>query len=197
MTTLADALIIGTPLHGGFFAGHFQVAGQRHGLIVSPKAGDLARAAWSTKDADIAGAVSFCDGVANTVAMAEAGCPHAKAVQALDIAGFTDWYLPSRDELELLYRHFKPSDETNYVYRAGDNPSSLPPGYPYTEASPSQTPVLAFQEGGAEAFEAVWYWSSTQYSRNYAWGQTFDVGNQFNDNKSYEGRARAVRRFIP
>jgi hypothetical protein len=50
-----------------------------------------------------------------------------------------------------------------------------------------------------ETFEVkAWYWSSTQcagYS-DYAWGQGFDDGNQDDGNKSFEGRARAVRRFL-
>ena len=127
--------------------------------------------------------------------MAEAGSPVAKAAQALSIGGFTDWYIPARDELELLYRHFKPTEETNYVFRNGDNPSSLPVGYPYAEDSPLQTAVDAFREGGEHAFEDSWYWASTQYSRDNAWLQGFDDGGQNDNGKADEGRARAVRRF--
>jgi hypothetical protein len=47
-----------------------------------------------------------------------------------------------------------------------------------------------------ELFEPGWYWSSTQYSRYLAWHQYFGDGDQFISGKSYEGRARAVRRFI-
>ena len=190
-------LVIGAPLQGGFYAGQIRIADALHILIVSPKTGELASAPWHAKAADVADATSFFDGAANTAAMLGAECPHAIAVRNLEIAGFTDWYLPSRDELELLYRHFKPTTETNYVHRHGDNPSSVPAGYPYTEALPAQTPALAFQAGGAEAFEDAWHWSSTQHSRNNAWGQYFDDGDQYDGVKSYEGRARAVRRFIP
>ena len=41
-----------------------------------------------------------------------------------------------------------------------------------------------------------WYWSSTQYSATSAWGQHFDGGRQGGNGKSYEGRARAVRRLL-
>jgi hypothetical protein len=47
-----------------------------------------------------------------------------------------------------------------------------------------------------ELFTAHWFWTSTQYSRRYAWNQTFDAGSQSNHTKGYEGRARAVRRLI-
>lgn len=39
------------------------------------------------------------------------------------------------------------------------------------------------------------YWTSTQGSASTAWSQTFGRGDQSHDTKSYEGRARAVRRL--
>lgn len=49
----------------------------------------------------------------------------------------------------------------------------------------------------AEAFEPVWHWSSTQFSRNGAYTQGFDYGDTSSSGKSWEGgRARAVRRFL-
>jgi len=43
-----------------------------------------------------------------------------------------------------------------------------------------------------------WYWTSEQTAHNvsYAWMQNFDYGNQYNDRKSDEYRARAVRRLL-
>jgi hypothetical protein len=46
-----------------------------------------------------------------------------------------------------------------------------------------------------EQFDKAWHWTSEQYSRNTAWYQGFDGGNQHYYGKAYEGRARAVRRF--
>jgi hypothetical protein len=46
-----------------------------------------------------------------------------------------------------------------------------------------------------DCFEAEWHWTSEQYSDAYAWGQYFGNGTQGTGNKSYEGWARAVRRF--
>ena len=42
-----------------------------------------------------------------------------------------------------------------------------------------------------------WYWTSTQHAddSDYAWMQDFDYGYQISNRKSYEGRARAVRRL--
>ena len=40
-----------------------------------------------------------------------------------------------------------------------------------------------------------YYWTSTQCSADYAWLQLFNYGLQYGSFKSYEGRARAVRRL--
>ena len=46
-----------------------------------------------------------------------------------------------------------------------------------------------------DQFAPAWYWSSEQAGPSYAWGQNFSDGYQFSDYRSYEGRARAVRRL--
>jgi hypothetical protein len=186
----------GTPFGGGFYVGRFVVNGDVYASVVAPKAsGETSRTIWLPTYTEIVGADSLFDGFGNTRAMAEAGSEVAKWALGLDIDGQTDWYLPARDELELLYRHLKPTDDENYVYRHGENPSSLPPGYPYTIHLPGQTPVELFRTDGAEALEPAWYWTSTQYSAGGAWGQYFDDGSQVNALKDYPGRARAVRRI--
>lgn len=186
---------IGTQFEGGFFAGLFNLNGDTYALIVSPKShGELEEAAWGLRGLDIP-ARSYNDGMANTQAMAEAGSDLARWMLALEIGGFTDWYLPSRDELELLYRNLKPTTDGNYTWRAGDNPSSVPPGYPYTEEVPAQTAAAAFQDDADEALAAEWYWSSTQCSPGGAWIQGFGGGGQGGGHEGGEGRARAVRRF--
>jgi hypothetical protein len=47
-----------------------------------------------------------------------------------------------------------------------------------------------------DQFQPAWYWSGEQYAANpsFAWFQYFNNGNQYYNRKSYEGRARAVRR---
>ncbi|MEP6770269.1 MAG: DUF1566 domain-containing protein [Polaromonas sp.] len=42
----------------------------------------------------------------------------------------------------------------------------------------------------------AWHWTGTQYSDSSAWGQYFNDGYQGNLTKSYEARARAVRRLV-
>jgi hypothetical protein len=194
LTHLAYA--IGAQVGGGTFAGVINVAGEAFALIVAPKTGDL-RGAWHAQRARVAGAESFCDGLENTRAMAEAGSILAAEALALVIDGFNDWYIPSRDELELVYRHLKPTTEENYAYDDGENANSVPPGEEYTADFPVMTGVLAFQHGAPDALTPTWYWSSTQYAPgpSIAWSQDFNVGLQVSHRKSAEGRARAVRRL--
>jgi hypothetical protein len=185
----------GSPFEGGFYVGRIRVNDAVFALIVAPKAaGDIDDSTWGDYGRDVTGARSFFDGLANTLAMAEAGSDLAQRVLQLQINGHSDWYLPSRDELELLYRHLKPTAQENYRWR-GDNPSSVPAGYAYSSGAPAQCADAAFQAGGEQALDDTWYWSSTQLSAHYAWYQGFDDGYQYGDDKINELRARAVRRF--
>lgn len=189
---------VGTAIEGGFFVGVINLAGEHYGLVVAPKnGGEHGPAPWSKSDKALAGARSYCDGHANTEAMAKAGSALAAWARGLELDGFTDWYLPSRDELELCYRHLKPGSEKNYQYRSGDNPSSVPTGYPYTDTNPPQTSVANFQDDGPDAFAADRYWSSTQVAGGepYAWFQRFSTGTQYGNDEYGELRARAVRRY--
>jgi hypothetical protein len=48
-----------------------------------------------------------------------------------------------------------------------------------------------------EHFKSAWYWSCEQPAADagYAWFQGFNYGGQDHGHKSFEGRARAVRRL--
>lgn len=187
---------VGDPYEGGFYAGCIRAGQQTFALIAAPHAAEIVEVRWHKSIKRVAGAGSFFDGRANTEAMAAAGSPLAVKILALEIAGFADWYLPSRDELELLYRGFKPTGEPNWCFR-GDNPSSVPAGYAYQKTIPPQTAIEAFRPGGAEAFADERYWSSTQYAGNEdcAWAQDFGLGYQGGSHEGLELRARPVRRL--
>lgn len=199
MNAIAKAVLpaIGTAYEGGFFGGLITLNGETYGLVVAPKAqGELEEATWGVYGNDLPGAISFNDGLANTQAMAAAESDLARWMLALDIAGFSDWYLPSRDELEILYRNLKPTTQQNYCsFRDGENPSTVPVSYPYSSTNPAQTHASAFAEDGEESFAPRWYWASTQFSPYGAWVQYFGGGGQLYARKDNECRARAVRRF--
>ncbi|MCT8948443.1 DUF1566 domain-containing protein [Pseudomonas iridis] len=186
---------IGQPFGGGFFSGIIRDpdTGKRYLSITAGAAHELV-GEWGKYGEKIEGADSFTNGRANTEAMAASGSELAQQVLALDIGGFTDWAIPARDQQELQYRHFKPTTEENWANsRNGDNPNSEPVGLLYSEGSPAQTTLAAFQEDGAEAFRDTWYWSSSQRSAGTAFLMNFDDGYQDYYGKLYELRVRPVR----
>ena len=169
--------LIGTSMGGGFYAGRIRIGEQVFALIVAPKAeGEHEDTPWNKSVKSVEGAQSYFDGAANTNAMALAGSKLAKWAQWLRIGGHDDWYLPSQDELEVMYRNLKPTTKNNDLWgRSGINISAVPPAYPYGSDAPAQTMAEAFQAGGDQAFDKAWYWSSTQHASNsdYAWNQNF------------------------
>ncbi|MQA39006.1 Lcl C-terminal domain-containing protein [Rugamonas aquatica] len=189
--------IIGAPFGGGYFTGIIQVEGKQFALITAGAAGEL-RGKLQSAPAMVDGAKHRADGQTNTEALASAGSELAQAAMALTVNGFSDWYIPSRDEQELQYRAFKPTAQENYADgEDGINPSSVPVGEAYADETPTQTTVETFREGGADALEDWWYWSSTQHASypSGAWSQNFNDGNQYYYHESSEGRVRVVRRL--
>lgn len=193
--------LLGTAMDGGYYAGRIVVDGQAYALIVAPKAeGEKKPSQWIAGYKDVPGAMSYNDGLANTNDMAEAGSKLAKWARDLRIGGHDDWYIPSQDELEVIYRNLKPTTKENYCWaRSGINLSAPEPTRPYTPDHPAQTLAEAFQEGGEQAFKADWYWTSTRHiaSSDLAWCQDFNGGYQgSNGNANGKLRARAVRRLV-
>jgi hypothetical protein len=199
---------IGDPYGGGYFGGYISSTTNgiaTHMIIVSPKTSGEFAGQWRTTDTAITGADSLWDGWQNTLDMVAAGdCPIATTARALSIGGYTDWYVPARDELEVLYYNLKNVSQANYIAggNLGVNPSAVPVGRPvstaYTAARPSQTGLVAWQVGGSEAFADYLFWSSSEASATLAWLQYFYSGNpglQNHLDKTTTSYVRAVRRL--
>ena len=186
---------IGTAMEGGYFGGIINVNGTHKGVIWAPKQEGQIKSILMPARKRIEGAGSPSDCAANMKALIEADSPAAKKISELNINGFNDWVIPSRDVLELGYRHFKPDTCENYrSWRDGENSNSVPPCWLYTEESPAQTTLDAFKTGGEEAFDTAWYLSSTVLPQgNAAFTQGFDDGPQLSIRLSAECRVRAVR----
>lgn len=179
---------------GGYFSGKIRFPdGTIFGVITAPKAQGEFSAIWLPEYKDVPGASSFFDSRANTLAMAEAGSEAAQKALASEINGHKDWVIGARDIVEVQFRAHKPTTDKNYVYRSGDNPSSVPVGYPYSGDFPAQTTDTLFKEGGPEAFERAWYGTSTQSSADFAWFQVFGYGAQGTGYKDGEFVFRLVR----
>jgi hypothetical protein len=190
--------VIGQVFGGGFYAGQIGVGGvATHYLVVGPvSTAENASIQWKTTNTTTAGTSSVIDGPTNSSNMNNASHPAAQFCEGLTIGGFSDWYMPAKNELEVCYYNLKPTTLSNNT-SSGTNTNAVPsrPSN-YTAGTPAQTSAAAFQTGGAEDFSiSAVYWSSTQGVTYSAWWQDFDNGSQAtNGYKSYSRRVRAVRR---
>ena len=81
--------------------------GKQHGLIAASE--NLDKAAWGANTSLKTDAASKTDGAANTAACMKAGIAKTEAAGICDSYekdGFSDWFLPAVDQLEVLYKAF-------------------------------------------------------------------------------------------
>ena len=196
-TPSAGPTVIGQSFQGGYYAGQISTAGNGVAdfyLIVAPKAtGETNNIAFAT--GSFSDPTSVINGPANSTTMNNANHPAAQYCKGLTIGGYTDWYLPAKNELELLYYYFKPFGTEN-ITGVGANSNAVPPRGNYTTTVPPVTPLTAWQSGGSESFSSQRYWSSTQHDINSGLFQEFFTGNQNFITKTTTGSSwvRAVRR---
>ena len=97
----------------------------------------------------------------------------AGVADAYTTATASDWFLPSRDELNEVCKYAR-----NTGQAAGAS----------TECTGGSAPTL-------RGFASVGYWSSSEGVANGAWGQYFGLGNQSLYNKAFGYSVRPVRAF--
>ena len=120
---------------------------------------------WAESTANVTGAISYNDGLANTLAVVKAGSALAKKITELSIGKFKDWYLPSR--LELLIAHHELA--STKAFKPGGEQAFDPAWY--------------------------WSSTQHAAGSVSAWMQDFGYGLQNDTRKSNDYRARAVRRI--
>jgi hypothetical protein len=199
--------VIGEPFGGGYFAGyisHTADGNPTHALIVAPRANGATgtgytlttNLTWKTANTTTADTTSSFDGAANTAAMVTAGIGDHLAAEFcvnLSIGGYTDWYLPSRYELDIAYFNLKPGTTANNT-NWGTNIYAVPQrNSNWTAAYPTQTALTAFNTS-TEAFVAANHWSSTELNAN-GWLLNFNDGTQFFLGKTVLNRVRAFRKL--
>ena len=198
ITTPADVpTVIGQAFGGGFYAGQISTTANSvatHYLVIGPLSSAQSTLQWKNANTTTAGTSSDIDGPTNSSNMNNASHPAAQFCEGLTIGGFSDWYMPAKNELEVCYFNLKPTTTSNDT-SAGTNTNAVPSrGSNYTSGTPAQTSAAAFQSGGSEAFAAFNYWSSTEFSATNARKQIFNDGLQNYLYKTNSYRVRAVRR---
>ena len=144
--------------------------GVEHGLIVD-KTDLIISQAWSNIDQTLIGpsAQSSWDGLNNSnTIVVQAGHTNSAAALCLNSTngGQSDWYLPSIDELNLLWNN-----------RFNVNKS------------------LSTNVGATVLTTLASYWSSTEYGDSFAWNFYFSYGYTFCLSKNNAFYVRAVRAF--
>ena len=199
---------IGQKFEGSYLAGVIRVKDSAYLILAAPKSTE-GGVQFKTTYSSTPNTQLVNDGWANTNAMNNNKHPAAQYCRSLTVGGHTDLYLPSRDELELCYRVFKPTNLSNNTYVAGNftgnlslengaNRSSIPTGAGYTETNPAQTIVTAFRASSVEAFARDWYWTGTESSSftHRSLIQNFSNGYQLWNSKTGVHRVRGVRRVL-
>jgi len=177
-TTYGNELIINPTIGKSFCSGiifYVDATGQ-HGLIGASN-DQASTIEWGCNGTAINGADGTVVGTGsqNTTDIL-IGCsdnnitdsPAARICRNYTGGGYNDWYLPSKDELYLLYLH-----KTIFVTNI------------YTNA------------GGFESSSNAYYWSSSEIDNFNVWAQSFYTGNKETHSKYgiYKGRVRAIRAF--
>ena len=165
-------LSIGDSHQGGIV---FYLDGNGGGLIAAPT-DQSTGTNWGCIGSIISGAdgTAIGTGSQNTIDI-EVGCTAngtaADICANLTLVGFSDWFLPSSDEINLIWQNLADSDG-NGVNTGQSDPNNI---------------------GG---FDNSYYWSSTESDNNNAWIQSFINGSWGGGNsKASSHRVRAVRAF--
>jgi|SRR5690554_412395 len=103
--------LIGEAMQGGYYIGNMTIpSGVDAGIYAIIMAGTEGQSTttrqWKVRTDSTPNTESLIDGLANTYAMVAAGIDdHPAAKWCIDYAGggFSDWYLPSKDELNLAW----------------------------------------------------------------------------------------------
>jgi hypothetical protein len=194
---------IGQAYAGGFYAGQISTSGNgvaNFNLVIGPKA-SAENSSRKFKNANTVdyGIFSVINGPSNSASIDDSAHQAAQFCEGLSIGGYSDWYMPAVNELEVCYYNLKPTTTSNNT-SFGANDNSVPKRTSnYTAGTPAQTSATSFQNTNSEAFNYTdfdgFYWSSTgAASYGDARYIRFLDGASSSIGKNDYRRVRAIRR---
>ena len=146
---------------------------------------DLPGNPWGTNPHPIPGAdkTSIGSGNQNTIDIVNSSDPmNIKAADIcfeLTLNGYNDWFLPSKDELDLMCWNLRGKrDPAHPQYVTSDNPD-----------------VPDVSGGGTGGFVTTEYWSSSEASDADSWIMNFSDGKSLTAGKGGGYRIRPIRAF--
>jgi hypothetical protein len=196
--------VIGQAFGGGYYAGKISTTGDgvpTHYLVVCPKSSESGFIRWGVEGVTT-GATSAINGQTNTATLVALGLAYEAAQHCNNLnagAGlnsYKDWYMPSKNELEVIFYNLKPTTNANNT-AVGANVNAVSPepyNTNYTSGSPAQTSATDFRYGGVQALTADLQWSSTEFSSHNTYIQSFWTSTISNNGKASTQNVRAVRR---
>lgn len=171
---IGDAASVFTPAIGDYYQGGviFYLDGSGGGLICAINDQDAGGSGiqWYNGISTTTGATATAvgSGQANTTAIIAnqgAGSYAATICDDYTGGGYTDWFLPSQDELYEMYLNKAAIEST------------------------------AIANGGSGFSTIYWYWSSSEFNYTHVRDQKFDTFNQGISEKQFNRKVRAVRAF--
>lgn len=189
-------LNIGESFGGGYYAGLYSASGDgnpTHFLVVSPGSSETTLS-WKSSLTNTPGTSSLFDGSANTAAMTDASHPAAEYCGNLTTGGYSDWYLPSRYELAIIYSNTRAWPGDN-VTTSGINPYSvLPRTSNYSLYVPGEATYATVFRNVTAQFNGGLYWTSSSSASPTAWFINTTDGTESVDFKDQSYTVRAIRK---
>ena len=177
-TNIIGGTASAAPALGDFYKGGYIFyldASGEHGLIAATA--DLPASSWGCAGTGVGTAAAVGSGQANTTAIVNNACHMAdgftlagEACDNYDDGTYSDWFLPSRFELQLMWTNLADSDQNGNNTGPGDSGN-----------------IGGFQTGN--------YWSSYENGSNNAFIRGFGSGNENNFAKIHTLQVRPVRAF--
>ena len=189
--------VVGQAYAGGYYAGQIMISCTKYNLVIAPRSTGLINfqgyggscskgtIGQYNNTAYACGATSINNGAYNTNIInnkgngTSSGAVGAWWVKSLTIGGYSDWYIPSNMEFNVIYRSFKPNSVANVTCNNTANPYAVSPqpvNTNFTSCNPAVTSVPLFRFCQSPPYNDSGYSTNTNYFRSESVTQYYVTG---------------------